>query len=343
MGDYLYSPDVVRVTLVMGVIVSMLFYERVQLTTGGAIVPAYLALALQAPVVVFATVGAGVATHLVMTQLVARRWIVYGRRKFEIEVLVGLGMVTTVLAARLLTDKLTSFDLAVAVIGFLVPGIIAHDMSRQGVEKTLIAIGSTTAILGIFVYSYIMVLPLAGAEVRPPEVLASVLGYDRRMLLFAVALSVVMSMLLFGQLGLRSGGFITAAYIAFIVPRWWDLAFLLVTAFVTWLVVSKLLMPRLLMFGRRKLSTMVLFGALISSTGELAARWLTDGLWEPVRGLTLMTVMLPALIANDAQRQGWERTLWGLALATAGVLAFVNLLTFLLLWLGWLTPHVPGA
>jgi hypothetical protein len=118
---------------------------------------------------------------------------------------------------------------------------------------------------------------------------------------------------------------------------------LVVTAFVTWLVVSKLLMPRLLMFGRRKLSTMVLFGALISSTGELAARWLTDGLWEPVRGLTLMTVMLPALIANDAQRQGWERTFWGLGLATAGVLALVNLITFVLLWLGWLSPHVPGA
>ena len=49
VNEYLYSPDVVRVTLVMGVITSMLFYERLHLTTGGAIVPAYLALGLQAP------------------------------------------------------------------------------------------------------------------------------------------------------------------------------------------------------------------------------------------------------------------------------------------------------
>ena len=36
MHEYLFRPEVVRVALVVGVIVSMLFYERVQLTTGGS-------------------------------------------------------------------------------------------------------------------------------------------------------------------------------------------------------------------------------------------------------------------------------------------------------------------
>ena len=36
--------------------------------------------------------------------------------------------------------------------------------------------------------------------------------------------------------------------------------------------------------------------------------------------------MVPALIANDAQRQGWEKTIWGTALTTMGTFAVMNLL-----------------
>lgn len=338
MNSYLYSPDVVRVTLVVGVIVSMLFYERLQLTTGGAIVPAYLALGIQAPLTVGATVLAGFGTHLVVERGIGRKRILYGRRKFEIEVLVGLSVVGSVFLARSLLTDLTTMSIVISTIGFLVPGIIAHDMGRQGPKKTTIAIASTTAILVTFLALYLMALPLVGADVAPPEVLASVLGYDRRLLLVGVAASVLLGMVLFSRLGIRSGGFITAAYIAFLLPRWPDLLFLAGVAVVTWLVVVKLMMPRLLLFGRRKLSTMVLFGALIGWTAELVLINLMDGLWQPGRGLTIMTLMLPALIANDAHRQGWERTGWGIGLATLGTYGVVNLVAVTLLGLGWMSP-----
>ncbi len=342
MNPYLYSPDVVRVTLVMGVLVSMLFYERLQLTTGGAIVPAYLALALLAPLTVALTIAAGVVAHLIVDRVIARSRILYGRRKFELEVLIGLLLVGSIFVARAVLGELGQSDVMISTVGFLVPGIIAHDMSRQGIPNTVMAIGATTAILGVFLYVYGELLRLTGAQVSPPEVLASVVGYDRRLILVAVVCSVLFGMLLFARLGLRSGGFITAAYLALLIERWWDVAFIFGVAALTWLVVVKVMMPRLLLFGRRKLSTMVLFGALIGSTAELIARAVSDGLWEPVRGLTVMTVMLPALIANDAQRQGWERTLWGVGLGTLGVFGVTNLLAALLLGTGLLAPAVPG-
>ena len=34
MHEYFFRPEVARVALVVGVVVSILFYERVQLTTG---------------------------------------------------------------------------------------------------------------------------------------------------------------------------------------------------------------------------------------------------------------------------------------------------------------------
>jgi hypothetical protein len=51
----------------------------------------------------------------------------------------------------------------------------------------------------------------------------------------------------------------------------------------------------------------------------------TGGTYEPWSGLTIITLMVPALLANDAQRQGWERTAWGAGITTLGVYGVMNL------------------
>ncbi len=152
-------------------------------------------------------------------------------------------------------------------------------------------------------------------------------GFSPDLLLYAAATSVVLGMVVFAQLGLRSGGFITGAYVAFASPRWLDVIFAMVVAVATWFVVTHVLMPRLLLFGRRKLSTMILVGAILAWTVELAVIAATGAAYVPWRGLTVITFMVPALLANDAQRQGWEKTLWGAALTALGVYAAMNLLT----------------
>ena len=132
MAEYAVTFDVVRVTLVVGVVLSMIVYERTHLTTGGAIVPAYLALSLVRPLAVVVTIGFGYLTHLVVTKVVAPRRIIYGRRRFEVEVLVGVALILigTAVAAR--AGTLDPHLAALSGIGFLVPGIIAHDMAGSG-------------------------------------------------------------------------------------------------------------------------------------------------------------------------------------------------------------------
>lgn len=335
MHEYLVRPEVVRVALVVGVVISMLFYERVQLTTGGAIVPAYLALHLAAPLFIVTTIAGAYLTYVVVNVLLARRAILYGRRKFEIEVLVGLGViaVTTIVAGRLGT--LDPILLGLAGIGFLVPGILAHDMARQRPGRTVLAVLATTAVLGVVVYVYDSLLAIAPLSPTTVPTLATVVGYNRDLLLVGVVVSVLIGMLVFARVGVRSGGFITGAYLALLAPRWFDLAFTLVVAVATWFVVVHLLMPRLLIFGRRKLSTMVLVGAILAWSGELLIAWITNGDVLVWRGLTIMTLMAPALLANDAQRQGWEKTLWGAGLTTLGVYGTMNLVSAGAAALGW--------
>ena len=326
MHEYFFRPEVVRVALVVGVVISMLFYERVQLTTGGAIVPAYLALHLAQPLFILTTVTAGYVSYLLVSVVLARRVILYGRRKFEVEMLVGLAIV---MVFTLVADQLAAIDpvlLGLAGIGFLVPGIIAHDMARQRPGRTVAAVLGTTAILGVFVFVYTSLLDIAPLEQGQTTGLVTVTGFPRELLIVGAAVSVGIGMLVFARLGLRSGGFISGAYVALVAPRWLDLVFAVVVAVATWFVVVHVLMPRLLLFGRRKLSTMVLVGAILGWAAELAVVAWTGGDYLPWRGLTIITLMVPALLANDAQRQGWEKTAWGAALTALGTFAAMNLL-----------------
>jgi poly-gamma-glutamate biosynthesis protein PgsC/CapC len=146
------------------------------------------------------------------------------------------------------------------------------------------------------------------------------------LILPAVVTSVVAGMFVFARAGLRSGGFITGAYLALVLPRPLDLLFTVVVAALTWLVVTQLVMPRLLIFGRRKLSTMVLIGAIIGWSAELLVRGLTNDAYVPWQGFILVTLMVPALLANDAQRQGLSRTAWGAAITTLAVFGTMNVL-----------------
>ena len=326
MTEYLFSSEVVRVTFIAGVVVSVLFYERLQLTTGGAIVPAYLALGLREPVTVVATVSAGYITYLVVNKVIGRQRILYGRRKFDIEVIVGLALVGLITALRSFGGDLSAMAVVATTIGFLVPGLIAHDMGRQGPIKTAIALAATTLILALFLTIYLTALHLTNVNVDPLPPSPVSVGFNPDFLLVAVACSVLLGMALFETLGVRSGGFISAAYIAFVLPRWADLLFLAVVALITWFVAARILLPRLLLFGRRKLSCIVIFGALLAWTSELLVQWITDGRYSPAPALVIMALMIPALIANDAERQGWEKTAWGVGLATLGVFGVVNVL-----------------
>lgn len=337
MHEYFFRPEVARVALVVGVVVSILFYERVQLTTGGAIVPAYLSMFLPAPISIVTTLAVAYLTYYVVSVLIARKRILYGRRKFEVEILVGLAFVsvTTVIAGYL--SDWDPLLLGLGGIGMLIPGVLAHDMFRQGPRKTLLAVAATTAIVALIVFlfaSLLAISPAGTASELPP--FDERTGYARELLLVGAVASVMMGLFTFARLGLRSGGFISGAYLALVLPRPLDLLFAAGVGFVVWLTVTKLIMPRLLVFGRRKLSTMVLVGAVIAWSVELLVIDVSGGSYVPWSGFTLMTLMIPALLANDAQRQGLEKTVWGAAIATLGVYGSVNLVEAGLLAGGWL-------
>lgn len=329
MHDYFFQTAIVRLALVVSVIVSMLFYERMQLTSGGAIVPAYMALFLPAPVHVLVTVLVGYLTYLAVSVILARRVILYGRRKFEVEVLVGLAMMSVLSVAAHAIGSTDPTLVGLSGIGFVVPGLLAHDMFRQRPARTVIALAATTAIVALTLFVVISLLAIAPLALDPPvpeHLAGESTAFPIQLLLPAVIIGVTLGIALFARLGLRSGGFVTGTYLALVLNRPLDLIFTLGIAVVTLLIVRGFLMRRLLIFGRRKLSTMILVGGILAWAAELVITRVSGGAFEPWRGFTVVTIIVPALLANDMERQGVERTLWGAGIVSLGVFGSITVL-----------------
>ncbi len=121
-------------TIGLGMLASFVLTETIGVAAGGIVVPGYFALALNEPVRVAATIAVSLATLLII-KVVGRFMLVFGRRMLLLGVLVGylLGYVTRIVPH--LTVGAAHFDLG--VIGYVIPGLVAYWMNRQGILETI--------------------------------------------------------------------------------------------------------------------------------------------------------------------------------------------------------------
>lgn len=125
----------------LGLAVSLVFTEAFGLAAGGLVVPGYLATAFGRPLMVVATLGAGVITALVVRAL-SSVMILYGRRRITLTLLLGY---IVGLALRPLAGQLGGPTDLYSVVGFIIPGLIALWCLRQGILETLASVVLVTA------------------------------------------------------------------------------------------------------------------------------------------------------------------------------------------------------
>jgi poly-gamma-glutamate biosynthesis protein PgsC/CapC len=131
--------EVVSVSIGVGLAVSLLLTELFGLAAGGMVVPGYVALFLDQPLVVALTLAAALATWGIVRAL-SQVIIVYGKRRIALMVLTGflLGMAIRTAASLLGSpDPTAGAPADFAVIGYIIPGLVAIWIDRQGVVETL--------------------------------------------------------------------------------------------------------------------------------------------------------------------------------------------------------------
>lgn len=130
----------------IGLLVSLLFSEFFGLVAGGMIVPGYLALYLDQPLKIVISLLLSVTTYWI-TKLISYTLILYGKRRTVLMILIGfiLGLGT-----NYFFEPIDSMQ----PIGFIIPGLIAIWMDRQGIFDTI----ATVIIASIFVRLILLLL-----------------------------------------------------------------------------------------------------------------------------------------------------------------------------------------
>lgn len=118
----------------LGLVFSLISSEVLGIAAGGMVVPGYVALMMHQPFRVVGTILVALATFGLL-KLLSRFAFIYGRRRIVFTVLIGflLGW----LSRQYLTLHIRGMDLELQTIGFIIPGLIANWMDRQGIVPTL--------------------------------------------------------------------------------------------------------------------------------------------------------------------------------------------------------------
>lgn len=117
-----------------GLFLSLIFHEIMGLSPGGMVVPGYIALFLDQPNKLMGTLLASLLCLFIIRAL-SVYIILYGRRKFVLTVFIGFLMVR-IMERLLISIPLVNMELH--AIGYIIPGLIANEMDRQGILKTLL-------------------------------------------------------------------------------------------------------------------------------------------------------------------------------------------------------------
>ena len=136
----------VEISIGLGIILSLVLSEALGVTAGGIIVPGYIALFLHQPIQVVSTFSVAVIV-LIIIKLLSRVMFLYGKRRIVLALILGFffGYLSRIIYID--TENINS----VAVIGNIIPGLIANWMDRQGVIRTLSVVLLTAVIVKLMV------------------------------------------------------------------------------------------------------------------------------------------------------------------------------------------------
>ena len=131
----------------LSIIAGFLSSEFLGISAGGLVSPGYLSFYLDQPIRLLSTMALATIIFFCV-RLMQRFVILYGRRRFMAAVLMSL-------AGTWIFEQLFFYANAISqdmrIIGYIIPGLIANDMIRQGMIKTIVMVLLVAVIVRLIV------------------------------------------------------------------------------------------------------------------------------------------------------------------------------------------------
>ncbi|MFL2997490.1 MAG: poly-gamma-glutamate biosynthesis protein PgsC [Candidatus Neomarinimicrobiota bacterium] len=136
----------IEISIGLGIVLSLVLSESLGVTAGGIIVPGYISLYLHQPIQVIITLLVAIIVWGIIQGL-GKIIFLYGKRRIVLALILGFffGYIT-----RNFLYVNEDFG-SLAVIGNIIPGLIANWMDRQGVTRTISVIILTSVLVKLIV------------------------------------------------------------------------------------------------------------------------------------------------------------------------------------------------
>jgi poly-gamma-glutamate biosynthesis protein PgsC/CapC len=138
----------VEIAIALGLVSSLFFVDAFGLAAGGIVVPGYFALQLSHMDQIAATFIIAILTSLII-KLIGRYTFLYGRRQMVMCLLVGC--ILALISHNFLVFDISESTYRLEALGWVVPGLIAHWIDKQGIIKTVSMLIITSVIVRFLV------------------------------------------------------------------------------------------------------------------------------------------------------------------------------------------------
>ena len=135
-----------EISIGLGIFLSLILSESPGVTAGGIIVPGYIALYLHEPIQVVVTFLVAILVWVII-QGMGNVMFLYGKRRIVLALILGFFFGYISRNFIYLSEDIGS----VAVIGNIIPGLIANWMDRQGIIRTLSVVLLTSVMVKLCV------------------------------------------------------------------------------------------------------------------------------------------------------------------------------------------------
>jgi poly-gamma-glutamate biosynthesis protein PgsC/CapC len=136
---------VVEISLALGIFSGLACHEILGLSPGGIVVPGYLALFMDQPVRLLGTFLVSLITYSLIAWA-SGHVVLFGRRRFAVIMLTSF-FLRWLWETAWIVSPVSGAGLR--AIGYIVPGLMANEMMRQGVINTVCTVMIATSFVRI--------------------------------------------------------------------------------------------------------------------------------------------------------------------------------------------------
>lgn len=137
-------------SVALSILISLTLFECFSIFAGGFISAGYIAFFLDQPFRIISTLIIATASYGIV-ELLNRRLILFGRRRFFL--LISLSILLSFIFEKSFIF-VSHLNQDIRIIGYLIPGLIANDMSKQGIIKTVLILLLSSTIIWMIMHLF---------------------------------------------------------------------------------------------------------------------------------------------------------------------------------------------